>query len=142
MNISDVKNLDDVKAFFAKDRFATENGMEIVCGEAGHAVCRVKLTERHNNAMGFVMGGVSITLADFAYAVASNLQAPGTVSLSSNISYIGTVKGEYMIAEAKCIKRGRTTCLYNVNVTDELGNDVAFVTITGFTKSNQEVKHG
>lgn len=32
------------------------------------------------------------------------------------------------------IKDGRTTCYYNINVDDELGNKVAVVTITGLHK--------
>lgn len=134
MNIQEVKTLEEIKAFFSKDRFATENGMEIVSGEAGKAVCRVRICDRHMNAMGAVMGSVAITLADYAFAVASNLQAPGTVSLSASISYTGVVKGEYMIATASCVKRGRTTCVYTIEVRDELENSVALVTITGFTK--------
>ena len=134
LNIQEVKTLEEIKAFFSKDHFATENGMEIVSGEAGKAVCRVRICDRHKNAMGAVMGGVAITLADYAFAVASNLQAPGTVSLSASLSYTGVVKGEYMIATACCVKRGRTTCVYTIEVRDELENSVALVTITGFTK--------
>jgi len=57
------------------------------------------------------------------------------VSLSSSIAFIGAAKGERLIAEAKCVKNGKSTCCYTVSVTDELGTKVAEITTTGFNKA-------
>lgn len=92
----------------------------------------MKLGDRHQNAVGSVMGGVPFTLADFAFAVATNWEKPGIVSLSSNITFLSKAKGDVLIAEAHCIKDGRSTNYYKVDVTDNLGTLVAVVTITGF----------
>lgn len=126
------KTIEEVRKLFAKDQYATKNGA--VIDEIGehYAKCSLKLKPLHKNAMGNVMGGVPFTLADFAFAVASNWQNPGVVSLSSNITFLGTAKGEVLIAEARCVKNGRTTSYYQINVTDELGNPVAAVTTTGY----------
>lgn len=126
------KSLEEVRRIFEKDRFATENGA--VIEEIGnlYAKCSIRLTQRHRNALGAVMGGASFTLADFAFAVAANWQKPGVVSLSSNITFLGTAKGQSLIAQAKCIKDGRTTSYYRIDVQDELGNMVAAVTTTGY----------
>lgn len=129
-----VKTLEEVKKIFENDRFATENGMIIEEIGDGYAKCSLQLEDRHRNAMGAVMGGVSFTLADFAFAVAANWQEVGTVSLSSNIAYLGTAKGERLIAEAVCVKAGRSTGYYRIDVRDEQGNLVAAVTTTGFRK--------
>lgn len=128
------KTLDEVRKLFENDRFASETGA--VIDEIGdfYAKCSLKLEERHKNALGAVMGGVSFTLADFAFAVASNWQNPGVVSLSSNIAYLGTAKGGRLIAEARCVKNGRTTSYYNISVQDDLGNPVAAVAATGYRK--------
>ncbi len=126
--------LEQVRNIFQNDRFATENGMMIEKIGDGYAKCSLQLTDRHRNAMGAVMGGVSFTLADFAFAVAANWREIGMVSLSSNIVYLGTAKGERLIAEAVCVKDGRSTGYYQVDVHDELGNPVAAVTSTGFRK--------
>ena len=40
-------------------------------------------------------------------------------------------QGSRLIAESRLIKDGRTTCLYEIDVADELGTKVAFVTISG-----------
>jgi len=124
--------VDQVREIFSKDRYATENGMVIDDASEHYAKCSVTLTDRHKNAMGGVMGGVHFTLADFAFAVASNQNGERTVALNTDISYIGAVKGSRLIAEAKLIKNGRSACFYLVNVTDELGNLVAVVKCSGF----------
>lgn len=128
------KNLEDVRKLFEKDRFATENGAVIEEIGDHSARCSLQITDRHRNALGAVMGGASFTLADFAFAVAANWQNPGVVSLSSDIAYLGVAKGERLIAEAVCVKNGRTTGYYRVDVCDELGNPVAAVTTIGYRK--------
>lgn len=115
---------------FENDRFATENGAVIEEVEEHYAQCSLKLGSRHRNAMGAVMGGVYFTLADFAFAVAANWQGTGTVSLHSDIAYLGSEKGNQLIAEAVCIKNGRSTSYYKIEVKDELGNLTAVVNTT------------
>lgn len=126
------KTLEDVRRLFENDRFATENGA--VIEEVGDrcAVCSLRITPSHRNAMGAVMGGTYFMLADFAFAVAANWETMGCVSLRSDISFVGSAKGERLIARAVCIKDGKTTALYRVDVTDELGNLTATVTTTGY----------
>ena len=81
------------------------------------------------------MGGAYFTLADFAFAVAANWQEIGTVSLHSDIAYLGAAKGDTLIAEAFCVKNGKTTSYYRVEVKDELGNLAVVVHTTGFRKA-------
>lgn len=128
-------SLEEVREFFSNDRFATENGAVIDDYGEGYAKCSLKITDRHRNALGALMGGVSFMLVDFVVAVASNWDKPDTVSLNSNITFCGTLKGDTVTAEAKCIKNGRSTTLYSVNVTDNLGNLIAVATMTGFRKA-------
>jgi acyl-CoA thioesterase len=126
------KTLEEVRKIFEGDRFATENGA--VIDEIGErsAVCSLTITESHRNAMGAVMGGTYFMLADFAFAVAANWEKMGCVSLRSDISFLGAAKGEKLIAKAVCVKDGKSTVCYRVDVTDELGNLTAIVTATGY----------
>ena len=71
-------------------------------------------------------------LADFAFAVAANHEKMGCVSLRSDISFLGACKGERLFAKAECIKDGRSSACYRVDVTDDLGNLTATVTVTGY----------
>lgn len=120
---------------FENDRFATENGAVIEELDDHYARCTLRVEERHRNAMGAVMGGVYFTLADFAFAVAANWQEIGTVSLTSDIAYLGTAKGDRLTAEAVCVKNGRTTSYYRIEVKDEFGKLAAIVNTTGYKKA-------
>lgn len=124
--------LEKVRKIFEGDRFATENGA--VIDEIGHhsATCSLVITNSHRNTMGAVMGGTYFMLADFAFAVAANWEKMGCVSLRSDISFLGPAKGEKLIAKAVCVKDGRNTVCYRVDVTDEYGNLTATVTTTGY----------
>ena len=129
-----MKPTEQIIELFEKDRFATDNGAVIDEVEEHYAKCSLRIEARHKNAMGAVMGGVYFTLADFAFAVASNWQEIGTVSLQSDIAYLGGAKGEKLTAEAVCIKNGRKTSYYRVEVKDELGHLAAVVNTTGYHK--------
>ena len=126
-------SLEALRERFSHDKYATAlTGAEIREAEPGRAVCALPLREEHMNANHTPMGGAIFTLADFAFAVASNCAGTGVVTLTSQISYLGTAKGERLIAEARRVKQGRSTGYYTVSVRDELGNPVAEVTGTGF----------
>lgn len=127
-----ITNLEQARKFFSNDRFAAANGAFIEEIGEKSAKCSLMIDQRHMNAVGGVMGGVSFTLADFAFAVASNRDGAPVVSLSSNITYLSAMKGKKMIADAYCVRDGRTTCYYRVDISDELGTAVAAVTMTGF----------
>ena len=126
------KTLEEVRRIFEGDRFATENGA--VIDEIGDrsATCSLVITASHRNAMGAVMGGTYFMLADFAFAVTANHESMGCVSLHSDISFLGTAKGQKLIAKAVCVKDGKSTACYRIDVTDDLGNLTASVTTTGY----------
>ena len=127
-----MRNLDEVNEYFGKDKYATEQtGAKIL--EAGDNYSKVMLTidDRHKNARGFVMGGVFYTLADFAYAVATNSKDYAAVTVTASISFLKPPKGNELYAEATPVKDGRSILFYEVKVTDDLGNHVAQVSITG-----------
>lgn len=108
--------------------------MEIREAEPGRSLCAMPLRPCHMNANNTPMGGAIFTLADFAYAVASNgFTDKIIVSQQVAITFLAPAKGTELLAEAKCLKSGRTTCLYEVDVRDELGTYVAHATVNGFT---------
>ena len=132
MQMENKKTLEEVRRIFEGDRFATENGAVIEAIGDHSATCSLVITDFHRNAMGAVMGGTYFMLADFAFAVAANWEKMGCVSLRSDISFLGAAKGEKLIAKAACVKDGRTTACYRVDVADEYGNLTATVTATGY----------
>ena len=127
--------LERARSYFQADRFATQAlGAQIDEVREGYARCSLRLEEKHRNAQGAVMGGVLFTLADFAFAVASNLDHPPTVSLCSQIAFLAPPAGDTLCAVASVVRDGRSTCFYRVTVTDERGAIAAEVTVSGFVK--------
>ena len=126
--------LDQIRKAFAADRFATEvAGCEIRLAEPGHAVCAMPLQPHHCNAAGTPQGGAIFTLADFSFAVAANSFADFiTVSLQHDITYLTPARGKVLLAEARCVRRGRTAGFYTVEITDDIGTQVAHMTVNGF----------
>ena len=94
----------------------------------------LRLRPDHLNANQKVMGGAVFTLADFAFAVAANGFAERiTLSQHVSVTFLAPAKGRELRAEARCVKAGRTTCLYQVEVRDEAGTFVAQAMVNGFT---------
>lgn len=123
---------EQARQFFSADRYATEQtGIEILEAKPGYAKCRVVLDSRHKNALGQVMGGVFFTLADFTFAIASNFQQPPTVTQTSQIVFLSSVKGTTLFAETEKIRAGKHSCFYKILITDDTGVQIAYVTTSG-----------
>ena len=131
-----MEQYEEIIRSFSNDRFATEMAkVEFVEIRDGYAVCKMPLTPQHRNGLGAPMGGAIFTLADFTASVAANTRVSegmAIVSLQSDIRFLGTARGQELIAIARCVKHGRTTTLYTVEVADELGTQVAFATMNGY----------
>lgn len=125
--------LEEAKQYFQNDMYATKaTGIEMTAVGDHYAKVELDLDERHYNAMGAVMGGVYFTMSDFAFAIASNFRSDPCVTLSSQIMYLNGAKGHHLICEAFCLKDGRSTCVYELTVTDELGTQIAKITNEGY----------
>lgn len=124
--------IEEAREYFSRDRFATENGMVLEELDENHSVCSLVVADRHKNAYGGVMGGAIFTLADFAFAALSNDRERVTVAQQVSINYLSAPKGGRLIAKASYKKDGRTSCVINVDVTDDTGRDIAQFVGTGF----------
>ncbi len=126
--------LEEIRSRFQNDHFATGvTGIVIDSAEPGNAVCSLVLEERHMNENNVPMGGAVFTLADFVCAIAANgCSGRNIVSQNVSITYLAPAKGRLLIAEASCLREGRTTALYAADVRDELGTYVAHATVNGY----------
>ena len=131
-----MKSLEQLREFFSHDRYATETtGIEILEAADGYAKVGLEVREGHMNAGNRVMGAVYYTMADFAFAVASNPDAgdaPITFTLSSQINFLTAAKGRYLTAEARAVRKGRRTSFYAAEIRDEFGTLIATVSSNGF----------
>ena len=125
-------NAEEARDYFSQDRFATENGIAIDELSPNGAVCSLCIEDRHRNAEGGVMGGAIFTLVDLAFAAAANDVHRPTVAQQVSMNFLSGTRGSRLVARAACRKDGRTSCVYNVDVSDDLGRDIAQATVTGF----------
>ena len=124
--------IEAARAYFEGDRFALENGIAIDAMTETGAVCSFTIAPRHRNAEGGVMGGAIFTLIDLAFAVAANNRHKPTVAQQVSVNFLSGSRGTKLTAVAACKKDGRASCVYNVDVTDDLGRDIAQAVVTGF----------
>jgi acyl-CoA thioesterase len=134
-------DIEEVRAFFKDDRYLMLTGIAIDEVDVDAAVLSFEIADMHLNAAGIVQGGATYTLADSAFAVASNVghlarkEKKITVSQSASISYLKPPKGKRLIATAEKISGGNRVSVYNIDVTDELGTNVAHMTGNAYTVS-------
>ncbi len=127
-----MKDIEKASEYFKNDHYAVElTGIKIEAVDDNYSKCSLKIEPKHLNAAGHVMGGVIFTLADFTFAVTTNTPEQHVVTTSSQITYLGTAKGDTLIAESKSIKCGRTIFTVQINISDNLGNKIAVVITSG-----------
>ena len=126
------KDLEDARAYFQGDRFALENGMVLDEVGEGSSECSMVIRDGHKNANDSVMGGAIFTLADFAFAAAANNVHRPTVAQQASVNYLSASRGSRLIARAVCKKDGKNSCVYNIDVVDDLGQCIAQIVTTGF----------
>lgn len=126
-------SVEEVMAFFKDDRYAVGTlDPELVEAAPGHAVVRMRIEDRHRNAMDRVMGGALFTLADFAIGIAENVGQPPTTSLVGTVEFLGNARGDELVATCEVDHMGRSTCAATCDVRDAQGRLVARLMSTGY----------
>ncbi|MDL2218993.1 PaaI family thioesterase [Ruminococcaceae bacterium OttesenSCG-928-O06] len=133
--------IQQMKEYFGPRHFAFNQGIEIESvGEDGIAVCSLKLRDDQRNAFGVAQGGILFTLGDFTFAVGVNSVRPRTPTISGTVNYLTPGKGGTLRATATPISLGKTISVYEVDIVDDEGANVAYFTFTGFTRQPREKK--
>ncbi len=93
-------SMDVASSFLASDSFSRELGITLVSASPGTATLKLSITEKHLNSHGTVHGGVIFSLADVAFAIASNSDGIPSVAINTSITYMKAATGGDLIAEA------------------------------------------
>ncbi|ELY40381.1 hydroxyphenylacetyl-CoA thioesterase PaaI [Natronorubrum tibetense] len=111
---------DAVRQRIESDAYCETLGIDLVSLEPGTARTRLEVTEDLTNFHGTPHGGAIYSLADAAFAAASNSEGETAVALETNISYLEAVEvGTVLSATADKTHDGGRTAEYEVVVTDE-----------------------
>jgi acyl-CoA thioesterase len=117
--------MDSLQSYFKQDQFAGLAGIELLEAANGKAKAVLTLSAKHLNSHHAAHGGAIFTLADFAFAAASNAHGTVAVGINANITYMKAVRTGRLTAEAREISRTPKLATYTVEVTDEAGDLVA-----------------
>ncbi len=126
-----------INELFEQDQFAKHTGIELLEAGKGYAKARMEIKTIHLNAGGVCQGGVLFTLADFAFAVASNSHGVLTFSITSSINIFRSEKSGYLYATAKEVFNHKKISNCEVQITNENGELVATFNGNGYRKDIQ-----
>jgi acyl-CoA thioesterase len=118
--------MEAIKQFFSdNDLFARHNGIEIVEVGEGEALVSMKIEPYHFNGAATVHGGAIFTLADFAFAIASNSHGQLAMGISTSMNFVKAPVSGTLYARAAEQSRNAKLASYSVIVTDDEGCTVA-----------------
>ena len=127
---------EQIAALFNRDVFASGNGMRIVEIRVGYARAEMTVGPSHMNAVGILQGGAAFTLADLAFAGASNSHGVLAVACQADMTYFKAVKSGKLTAVAEEISRTRTLSTCVIRVLDEREDVVALFKGIAFIKAS------
>ena len=116
------------------DRFANHNEIRLVSIGIGESTAEMTVSEKHLNGVNIIQGGALFTLADFAFAAASNSHGRIAVATNASISFFKGVSSGTLTAYAKELNSGKTLSHYSVDIQDSEGNKIAHFNGTAFLK--------
>lgn len=123
--------------FTARNHFAAHNGMRMTALEPDQAEFRMEVRPESCNPMGIIHGGALFAMADCAGGMAARTDGRAYVTQNASFNFLrGQSQGEVR-AEARVRRRGRTTCLVNVDLLDEEGRLTATGTFTFYCVGEQ-----
>jgi len=124
-----------LKEFFEKqDRFAKLLGFEIEQMQEGNAVVSATIKQEHLNGADVVHGGFLFSMADYAFAIASNSKNNLSLAINANILFQKAKSGGKLFAKAKELSDGKKVATYEVRISDEEDNTIATFTGTVYRK--------
>ena len=118
---------------YDNDPFSKWLGIELV--EIDRGLCILKMTVRQEMLNGFdiMHGGISYSLADSAFAFASNSYGMKAVSSSVIMQYPKATKaGEVLSATAKTVSLSPKTAILDVDIRNEVGDLVGLFRGTAY----------
>jgi acyl-CoA thioesterase len=117
--------MEKVKQRLRNDQFAALSNIELLSVSPGRATARMTLHPHHLNGIGTVQGGAIFTLADFAFAAASNSHGTVAVAVNASITFMKAATTGTLWAEAKELAKNFKIGTYSVEIKDDHGDLIA-----------------
>jgi acyl-CoA thioesterase len=114
-----------IKEFLKNDRYAALSGIDLLEVSEGRAKASMKIEDHHLNGVNLVHGGAIFTLADLAFAAASNSHGTVAVAINACIWFVKAAREGTLFAEAREVSLNPKLATYAIDVTDEAGELIA-----------------
>jgi acyl-CoA thioesterase len=108
-----------------ENAFTAHNFMELETVEQDRAVYRLEIRKESTNPYGMVHGGALYTLADDAAGAAAHTDGRRYVTQHGDLYFLSNQPAGVIRAEGRVRRRGKTTCLAQVEITNEAGTLLA-----------------
>lgn len=112
-------------------------GVELLETGNGYAKARMEIKPEHLNGGGVCQGGAIFTLADLAFAAATNSHARLTLSITSSINFFKAESKGFLYAEAREAFSHKRLANCEVRITNETGDLIATFNGTGYRKDTE-----
>lgn len=120
------------------DAFSNWLGIEHLERNAGYSRIKMVVRPEMVNGFGIAHGGITYSLADSAFAFASNSQGRKAVSIETSISHLAAVHvGDTLIAVAQQISLTHRVGVYTIEITNQDGKKVAHFKGTVYRSSTE-----
>ena len=107
-------------------------GIELLDADGDVARGRIEITDRTLQPYGIVHGGTFAALAETVASAATHMHVQPRLAIgqSNNTSFIRPASSGHIEARARTRHRGRTTWVWDVEMTDDAGRLCAFSIVT------------
>ncbi len=127
-----------IDRMYNEDAFSQWLGIERLEEKEGYSLLKMTVREEMCNGFGIAHGGITFSLADSAFAFASNSRGRHAVSVETSITHIEPLyTGDVIIAEATEHSLKHKVGVYMVEVRRESGEMVAIFKGIVYRKSTE-----
>jgi acyl-CoA thioesterase len=124
-------NIEELRAKAEEEHIASFFNMRLLELSPGYAKVSMNLRPEYTNFNGLIFGGIIMSLADQAFAYASNTVVIPNVASQFNIHFVASAGiDDELVAECRVIKRGRRVCISEMSVSNQDGKLIAKATGT------------
>lgn len=119
------KTKDLIMSVQAKNRFTQHNYYELETLEQDHVVYKLDIREESRNLRGMVHGGMLMAMADDAAGCAAHTDGRNYVTQNATLHFLKNQHSGVIRADGRVRRRGRMTCLSQVDIINEKGDLLA-----------------
>lgn len=129
----------NIPDYMKRDRFAALTGIETIIDEEGKPAASLTITEKHLNGLQTAQGGSIFTLADHAFALASNTDGRISVALNLSVNFINAARlGDTLRTRVRELSRRRIISVYEITVLNQENTLIATFTATAYKVGDRQ----